>query len=75
MEYQDVLREAKKLGAANCSDAGVMALFCDTSLQTLVGAVSPKLVFNGAQSLNMSAQELARLANSDPRAVSELMWQ
>lgn len=63
-----------KVGAANATDAGVMAQFCDSTLQILVGAASPQLVWEGAQKRNMTALELLALANEDPHAVHELMW-
>jgi hypothetical protein len=52
---------------ANCSDAAVMASFCEGVLQLVAGAVSPKLVWEGAL-------ELSNLATRHPRAVAELMW-
>jgi hypothetical protein len=74
MSYQSALTAAKKVGAANATDAGVMALFCATSLQILVGAAGPKLVWEGAQKKRMSALDLAKLATNDPKAVHDLMW-
>jgi hypothetical protein len=59
---------------ANCSDAAVMASFCEGVLQLVAGAVSPKLVWEGAQKRGMTALELSNLAARDPRAVAELMW-
>lgn len=72
--YDDALAAANKVGAANATDEGVMAQFCATSLQTLVGAASPQLVWEGAQKKNMTAAELVKLANDDAAAVHELMW-
>jgi hypothetical protein len=72
--YHDALAAAKKAGAAQATDAGVMALFCDTALQILVGAASPELVWSGAQAKEMTALELNTLAIKDPAAVHELMW-
>ena len=74
MDYQQTLSVARKAGAAQASDAGLMALFCDTSLQRLVGAASPELVWNGAQTTGMTALELATLATYNPAATHELMW-
>jgi hypothetical protein len=72
--YTAALKAANKVGPANATDAGVMAQFCATSLQILVGAASPELVWNGAQKQGMTALELCRLATRDPLAVHELMW-
>jgi hypothetical protein len=72
--YHDALAAANKVGSANATDAGVMAQFCATSLQTLVGAASPELVWEGAQKKGMTALQLVELCNSDWRAVHDLMW-
>lgn len=73
-KYQAALKAANKVGASHAADAGVMALFCATSLQILVGAASPELVWDGAQKRGMTALELAKLAQKDPLAVHDLMW-
>jgi hypothetical protein len=72
--YEDALREAHETGASQADDAGVMALFCESVLQTLVGAASPKLVFEGAQKTGLTAVELNALCLSDFAAVHDLMW-
>lgn len=74
MTYDQALTEARKVGAAHATDAGAMALFCDANLQILVGAVSPQLVWEGAQRKGLTFRELAHLAGTDPMAVSNLMW-
>ncbi|MFD4196746.1 hypothetical protein [Amycolatopsis thermoflava] len=72
--YHDALAAANKVGSAKATDAGTMAQFCATSLQTLVGAASPELVWQGAQKKGMTMAELVALATEDPAAVHELMW-
>jgi len=72
--YEDALAKAETVGASHADDAGLMALFCENNLQIIVGAVAPKLVWEGAQRRGMTARELARLAGTDPIAVGELMW-
>jgi hypothetical protein len=74
MTYEGALEEARKVGVGVCSDQAAMAAFCDSLIQTLCGAVSPKLVWEGAVKSGMTGIELARLAHKDPGAVSELMW-
>lgn len=64
----------ERVGAANVSDAELMAGFCAYSLQTLVGAVSPQLVWESAQHLGMTAIGLADLCTRKPRAAADLMW-
>lgn len=72
--YDQTLKTAKTVGTSHANDAQLMALFCDGALQTLCGAVSPALVWQGAQTKGLSTQELASLANSDAMEVAELMW-
>jgi hypothetical protein len=74
MTYDDALAELDALGAARASDPAIMAGFCDSALQIAVGAVSPRLVWEGAQSRGMTALELAALCGTDPGAVADLMW-
>lgn len=73
-EYAQAIKEASKIGVSKCTDAQLMAIFCDTSIQITCGAVSPQLVWEGAQKKDMTTLELARLASTDPGAVAELMW-
>lgn len=73
--YEAALAGARKVGVARCSDAEAMASFCDATIQFLVGAVSPKLVWQGAQAKGLSLQELVHLAASDVLAVSDLQWE
>lgn len=72
--YEGSLHQARNVGAANADDAGVMAMFCESVLQPLVGAASPRLVWDGAQARGMTTLELNKLCLSDPAAVHELMW-
>lgn len=72
--YHDALAAANKAGSANATDAGVMAQFCARSLQIVVGAASPELVWAGAQKNGMTALELVTLATDNPAAVHDLMW-
>jgi hypothetical protein len=73
-DYKTTLAAANKAGSARATDAGVMAQYCATTLQQMVGAASPELVWQGAQKKGMTALELATLAVKDPAAVHELMW-
>lgn len=72
--YKQALAEAKRLGASRCSDAAVMAVYCEGALQIIVGAASPQLVWEGAQKSGMTARDLTEMAVKDPIAVHELMW-
>ena len=72
--YQEALREAHTVGAAHAPDMVETALFCAGPLQTLVGAVSPRLVWEGAQKRGLAAADLAVLCLRDPAAVADLQW-
>lgn len=74
MTYAEALAECERVGASRCSDAAIMAGFCAASLQILVGAASPKLVWEGAQKSGMTALELSGLCVTDANAVHDLMW-
>ncbi len=74
MTYDDALADLKNLGAGRASDAAIMAGFCESALQIAVGAVSPRLVWEGAQARGMTTQQLAALCGTDPLAVADLMW-
>jgi hypothetical protein len=72
--YREALAAADKTGVSRATDAQLMATFCASSIQIVCGAVSPELVWDGAQKSGLTTLELARLASTDPRAVEELMW-
>lgn len=72
--YDEALAAGRTAGASHASDEAQMALFCDSSLQLLAGAVSPRLVWNGAQASGLTSMDLLRLVHADPSAVADLMW-
>ena len=72
--YEAALKEARTVGVGVCSDPAAMAAFCDSTIQLMVGAASPKLVWQGAMKRGMSNVELHCLASKDPNAVHDLMW-
>lgn len=74
MTYEKALERARTKPAVRQSDAEQMALFCDTSLMTLVGAVGPRLVWEGAQRKGITFRGLLAMVQRDPDAVHELMW-
>ena len=72
--YEEALAAGRRNGASHATDAQLMAMFCDTSIQTLCGAVSPQLVWDGARKNGLSTGALGDLAASAPMEVAELMW-
>lgn len=59
------------MGASKATDSQAMALFLEANAQLAYGAVSPGLVWEGAQRTGLSLSALGNLA---PRQVEELMW-
>ena len=73
-DYETVLDRAKQVGASNADNDESIALFCDGPLQTLCGAVSQKLVFEGAVKKGLGYREFGHLASTDPSVIADLMW-
>jgi hypothetical protein len=74
MTYEQAKAAGRKAGAAHATDPELMAMFCESSLQILVGAVSPKLVWEGAQAKGLTTRDLAKLAHEGWRGVDDLQW-
>lgn len=72
--FNKALGHYKSAGASRADDAALMAAFCQHDLQLMVGAVSPKLVWLGAQAKGMTTQDLSTLALFKPAAVIDLQW-
>jgi hypothetical protein len=74
-EYAAVLTAAGKVTVANQTDAQSMAEFCEHTMQILVGAFSPRLVWEGAQKAGLTTKQLHDLcAKKDLRALDDLQW-
>ncbi len=74
MTYEEALAEARRVGVSRCSDPALMAQFLDANAQTLIGAVSPRLVWEGAQKTGLTTKALAELIRRDNMAAADLMW-
>lgn len=74
MTFSAALAEARALGSAECSDAALMAHFLDANARFLIGAVSPELIWNGAQKQGMTTKALVDLVYTDPMAAAHLMF-
>lgn len=72
MTYEEARKEAKG-SLRTCSDQSAMAAFCEGPLQQIVGAVSPRLVWEGAMRRGLSYKDLAVMCVRDPLAVGELV--
>ncbi len=73
--YDAALARAKRDGASRCDDKALMASFLDGSAHILIGAVSPRLVWQGAQARGLTTQELTQLIHLDPLKAADLMWE
>lgn len=60
-KYAEALIHAHQAGFAHASEAEAMAGFCE-SLPLLVGAVSPRLIWEGAMAYRLEAQDLMKIA-------------
>lgn len=60
-KYAKALLAGDKAGAVHATDPQLMAGFCEDTLMILMGAFSPRLVWEGAQREGMTTMELAKL--------------
>lgn len=73
--YAEALATAKKAGAEDVTDEGMIALLCDSPILNLTcGAVAGSLVYEGAIAKGLTYVEFARLASEDPDAIAALQW-
>jgi hypothetical protein len=73
--FAAALIAGNEVGPANATDAQNMAMFCEDVMQLMVGAFSPRLVWEGAQKAGMTALQLHNLcARKDLRAIDDLQW-
>ena len=72
--YEQALADARRVGAAKADDAGQIAQLCNTAVQTVCGAVAPRLVYEGAMKKGLSGKEFGRLMGSDPQQIERLQW-
>jgi hypothetical protein len=73
LTFEQALK-ASKGNIAHTDDVNLMAAFAKHDLPLIVGAVSPKLVWEGARRRGMTTLQLAELAVNNPMAVSDLQW-
>ena len=74
LTYAQALAEVEEVGTSHASDPAVMAQFCQANIHILIGAVSPQLVWEGAQKKGLTFLEFGRLCGGDPMAVEALQW-
>lgn len=74
MTWDQALTEATERGVHKCSAPALMASVLDASLPFTVGAVSPRLVWEGAQKSGLTTKQVLRMAVDDVMAVEALQW-
>ena len=72
--YQEALKRGRKTGVSKAGTAEAIAMFCESNVQILVGAVAPELVWTGAMAKQLTFLEFGRLCGGDPMAVDALQW-
>jgi hypothetical protein len=72
--YREALKRGRKTGVSKAGTAESIAMFCESNVQILVGAVSPELVWTGAMAKRLTFLEFGRMCGSDPGAVEDLQW-
>ncbi len=72
--YEAALKRSKG-NLKNCDDAALMASLLAGTAHILIGAVSPRLVWQGAQAKGMTTKELTELIHRDKLAAADLMWE
>ncbi len=73
-EYAKALQRGEG-NLRNCDDADLMAHVCEFDLPYLVGAVSGRMVWEGAMKRGLTSLELFALAYEDIMKVSDLQWE
>lgn len=73
-KYAAALAVCHAKGAAHAPNNALMAALCQDVIQTLVGAVHPQYVWEGAMKKGLTAKELLHLCRTDAFAVDDLQW-
>jgi hypothetical protein len=69
LSYEAALKEARRAGAGRCDGLALLAQTCDAL--SLVHAVNPRLVFDGARKEGLDAGQVRKL---DPVGLGDLMF-
>ncbi|MGQ4437998.1 hypothetical protein ACN6LI_003364 [Streptomyces violaceoruber] len=73
-DYAAALAVCRTKGAAHAPNQALMAALCQNTIQSLVGAVHPQYVWEGAMKKGLTAKELLHLCRTDALAVDDLQW-
>lgn len=74
-EYAAALTAGEEAGPANATDAQNMAGFCEGIMPLMVGAFSPRLVWEGAQRAGLTTLQLHEICHrKDFAALDDLQF-
>lgn len=74
-EFAAALIAGRKAGHAHATDPQAMAMFCEDIMQIMIGAYSPRLVWEGAQKAGLTTLQLHALcARKDRTALDDLQY-
>jgi hypothetical protein len=72
MNYAQALKAGKKIGASKAEGSILLAMLCQSL--ACIHAINPALVYKGAVKQGIDSKDLARLADTDPVALGDLMF-
>lgn len=72
MSYDEALKRAERVGVSKAGKLEFLALICKSLAS--VHAINPSLVYAGATKLGLDAKQVAKLADSDPVGLGDLMF-
>jgi hypothetical protein len=74
-DYAEALTVLDEAGPTDATDAQSMAGFCEDVMQLMVGAFSPRLVWEGAQKAGLTTLELHEICHrKDLAKLDDLQW-
>lgn len=73
--YAEALTAGRKVGPEKATDEQLMAMFCEDIMQVMVGAFSPRLVWDGARKRGLTALQLHNIcADKDFATLDDLQF-
>jgi hypothetical protein len=72
MTCDEALKRAEKVGASKAGKQEFLAQICKTLAS--IHAINPGLVYVGATKLGLDARQVAKLADTDPAGLGDLMF-
>lgn len=74
-DYAEALIALDEVGPTDATDGQNMAGFCEDVMQLMVGAFSPRLVWEGAQKAGLTTLQLHKICHrKDLAKLDDLQW-